>query len=184
LQAKKRKRLLNQRMIIDAAVELLNERGLENLSLRQLAERLNVSAPSIYRHFADKADLLVAVLDMLFFEVLHAIPDETDPATWMETFGEAFWRKLMAVRDYGRLVLVTEIKPEQVAATVATVRARLEPLAMPTDEALNLQSSIQALLIGWASFAHAPYGGSLEQYLPIEELALRDMRRLIAAYCE
>ena len=97
------------------------------------------------------------------------------------------WRVLGwggAVRDYGRLVLVTEIKPEQVAATVATVRARLEPLAMPTDEALNLQSSIQALLIGWASFAHAPYGASLEQYLPIQELALRDMRRLIAAYCE
>lgn len=183
MQAKKRKRLLNRRMIIDAAVELLNERGLENLSLRQLAERLDVSAPSIYRHFADKADLLVAVLDMLFFEVLHSVPEHRDPAQWMEMFGEALWRRLMAVRDYGRLVLVTEIKPEQVARTVATVRARLAPLAMPTDEALNLQSSIQALLIGWAAFAHAPYGSSLEQFLPIEQLALRDMRRLIVAYC-
>ena len=183
MQGRKRKRLLNQKMIIEEAVELLNERGLENLSLRQLAERLNVSAPSIYRHFADKADLLVAILDMLFFEVLHAVPEQRDPALWMEAFGEVFWRKLMAVRDYGRLVLVTEIKPEQVARTVATVRARLEPLAMPTDEALNLQSSIQALLIGWASFAHAPYGSSLTQHVPIEHLALRDMRRLIAAYC-
>ena len=71
----------------------------------------------------------------------------------------------------------------QVARTVASVRARLEPLAMPTDEALNLQSSIQALLIGWAAFAHAPYGSSLRKHLPIEQLALRDMRRLIAAYC-
>ena len=183
MQVRKRKRLLNQRMIIDAAVELLNERGLENLSLRQLAERLNVSAPSIYRHFADKADLLVAVLDMLFFDLLHSMPEETDPATWMETFGVTFWGKLMAVRDYGRLVLVTEIKPEQVARTVASVRARLEPLDMPTDEALNLQSSIQALLIGWAAFTHAPYGSSLKEHLPMEELALRDMRRLIAAYC-
>ena len=184
MQGRKRKRLLNQQMIVAEAVALLNEGGLDNLSLRKLADRLNVSAPSIYRHFADKADLLVAVLDMLFFEVLHAVPEHRDPARWMEAFGEVFWRKLMAVRDYGRLVLVTEIKPEQVARTVATVRARLEPLAMPTDEALNLQSSIQALLIGWASFAHAPYGASLEQYLPIQELALRDMRRLIAAYCE
>jgi AcrR family transcriptional regulator len=183
LQVRKRKRLLNQRIIVDAAVELLNERGLENLSLRQLAERLNVSAPSIYRHFADKADLLVAVLDTLFFEVLHAMPEDRDPVAWMETFGVTFWGKLMEVRDYGRLVLITEIKPEQVARTVASVRARLEPLAMPTDEALNLQSSIQALLIGWAAFAHAPYGSSLRKHLPIEQLALRDMRRLIAAYC-
>jgi len=183
MQGRKRKRLINQRMIVEEAVALLNEGGLDNLSLRKLADRLNVSAPSIYRHFGDKADLLVAVLDTLFFEVLHSIPEHRDPARWMEAFGQALWGKLMAVRDYGRLVLVTEIKPNQVAATVASVRSRLEPLAMPTDEALNLQSSIQALLIGWAAFAHSPYGSSLREHLPIEELALRDMRRLIAAYC-
>lgn len=184
VQAKKRKRLLNQRMIVDGAVELLNEGGLDNLSLRKLADRLNVSAPSIYRHFADKAALKSAILDTLFFETLDSIPEHTDPTEWMQAFGEALWRTMMGVRDYARLLLVTDIQPEQVARTLAIVRSHLEPLAMPTDEALNLQSSLQALLIGWAAFLHSPIGPSLGQHLAIEELALRDMRRLIAAYCD
>ena len=184
MQVRKRKRLLNQRMIVDAAVDLLNEGGLENLSLRQLADRLNVSAPSIYRHFADKAALKSAILDTMFFETLDSIPEQTDAAEWMQAFGEAMWRMMMGVHDYARLLLVTDIQPEQVARTIAIVRSRLEPLAMPTDEALDLQSSIQALLIGWAAFLHSPLGPSLSQHLAIEELALRDMRRLIASYCE
>jgi len=183
MQGLKRKRRLNQRMIVDETIALLNESGLEGLSLRRLAERLDVSAPSLYRHFTDKAALMSGVLNTVFFEVLNSVPDYTDPAEWMQAFGEALWRKMMEVRDYGRLLLVTDIQPEEVARIVKIVRARLEPLDMPTDEALNLESSIQALLIGWAAFVHAPMGPSLRQYVPIEELALRDMRRLIAAYC-
>lgn len=180
----RRQRRLNRRLIVKAAVEQLNEGGLENLSLRRLADRLDVSAPSLYRHFSDKAALLSVVLDTLFFEVLYSVPEDPDPVAWMEAFGEALWRKMMNVRDYGRLVLVTEIKPDQVARTVAIVRSRLEPLAMPVDEALNLQSSVQALLIGWAAFVHSPFGATLKEHVPIEELALRDMRRLIATYFE
>lgn len=184
MQGRKRKRLLNQQRIVHEAIELLNEGGLETLSLRRLADRLHVSAPSLYRHFTDKAALQSAVLDTLFFETLDSIPKHTDPAQWMQAFGEALWRTMMGLRDYARLLLVTEMQPDRVARTIAIVRSRLEPLAMPTDEALNLQSSIQALLIGWAAFLHSPIGPSLKQHLAIEELALRDMRRLIAAYCE
>ena len=183
MQVRKRKRLLNQRMIVDGAVDLLNEGGLDNLSLRRLADRLNVSAPSLYRHFADKAALKSAILDTLFFETLASIPEHTDAAEWMQAFGEAMWRMMMQVHDYARLLLVTDIQPEHVARIIATVRSHLEPLAMPTDEALDLQSSIQALLIGWAAFLHSPLGPSLTQHLAVEELALRDMRRLIASYC-
>ena len=121
MQVRKRKRLLNQRMIVEAAVELLNERGLENLSLRQLADRLNVSAPSIYRHFADKAALKSAILDTMFFETLNSIPRPTDAAAWMQDFGEAMWRMMMQVHDYARLLLVTDIQPEHVARIIATV---------------------------------------------------------------
>jgi len=184
MQGKRRFRRLNQRLILEEAVHLLNEGGLENLSLRKLAERLGVSAPSLYRHFRDKAALLSVLLDSLFFEVLFSIPAHRDPAEWMNAFGEAIWRKMMEVRDYGRLVLVTEVSGDQVARTVAVVQSRVAHLDMPGEEALNLQSSIQALLIGWAAFVHSPFGSSLREFVPIEELALRDMRRLITTYCD
>lgn len=184
MQPVKRMRRLNQQLIIAEAVILLNEDGLEGLSLRRLANRLQVSAPSIYRHFPDKSELLSGVLDTLFYEVLFSIPEHAEPGLWMQDFGQRMWQKMMDVRDYGRLVLVAQIKPQQVEKTVAAVQARLSHLGMPGNEALNLQSSIQALLIGWAAFAHSPFGSTLQNFVPIRELAMRDMQRLIEAYGE
>src|SRR5690606_29637298 len=45
--------------LLQAAVDVLAERGLGGLSLRECARRLNVSHAAPYRHFADKEALLV-----------------------------------------------------------------------------------------------------------------------------
>ena len=42
------------REIVDAALALLEEEGAEALSMRRLAERVGIRAPSIYKHLADK----------------------------------------------------------------------------------------------------------------------------------
>lgn len=47
--------------LIDAAERLFAEKGLEAVSLRQLAAELNVSAMTPYRYFKDKDDMLAAV---------------------------------------------------------------------------------------------------------------------------
>lgn len=44
--------------LIDLAVATLNEKGIEKLSLRQLARELGVSHTAPLRHFANKGDLL------------------------------------------------------------------------------------------------------------------------------
>lgn len=53
--------------IVEAARELLEEQGLEALSMRNLAERLGIRAPSLYKHFAGK-DALEAALISIGFE--------------------------------------------------------------------------------------------------------------------
>jgi AcrR family transcriptional regulator len=50
------------RQIVDAAHELLEEEGAEALTMRRLAERLGIQAPSIYKHFADKRELEAALI--------------------------------------------------------------------------------------------------------------------------
>jgi AcrR family transcriptional regulator len=55
--------------LIDAASRLLAELGdADRLSLRAVATAAGVTAPSIYRHFADKRSLLQAVVDERFRE--------------------------------------------------------------------------------------------------------------------
>ncbi|MET8956092.1 TetR/AcrR family transcriptional regulator [Streptomyces sp. NPDC004393] len=53
--------------IVAAAVELLEESGDEgSVTLRSIARRAGVAAPSIYRHFPDQPSIMVAVVQQAF----------------------------------------------------------------------------------------------------------------------
>jgi TetR/AcrR family tetracycline transcriptional repressor len=49
---------LDRETVLDAALRLIDEVGLDGLSLRRLAKELGVQAPALYWHFASKKDLL------------------------------------------------------------------------------------------------------------------------------
>ncbi|MFD8544453.1 TetR/AcrR family transcriptional regulator [Streptomyces sp. NPDC059649] len=48
-----------------AALELLDERGMEQVTVREVARRAGVSAGAPFRHFADRQALLTAVADRI-----------------------------------------------------------------------------------------------------------------------
>ncbi len=50
-----------RRALMDAALELVAERGPHNFTLREAARRAGVSAGAPYKHFADKQALMVAL---------------------------------------------------------------------------------------------------------------------------
>ncbi|WP_262059763.1 TetR/AcrR family transcriptional regulator [Streptomyces sp. STR69] len=53
--------------IVAAAVELLEETGDESsVTLRSIARRVGVAAPSIYRHFPDQPSIMLAVVQQAF----------------------------------------------------------------------------------------------------------------------
>lgn len=56
------------RQIVTAARELLDEEGLEALSMRRLAERLGIRAPSLYKHFHSKESLEATLISEGFRE--------------------------------------------------------------------------------------------------------------------
>ena len=60
-KARPRKRLTRQDWI-DAALQLLSEAGIGAVSVEPLAERLGITRGSFYHHFADREDLLRALL--------------------------------------------------------------------------------------------------------------------------
>ncbi|WTL51441.1 TetR/AcrR family transcriptional regulator [Nocardia sp. NBC_01499] len=66
--------------ILDAARELLAHTGhADAVSIREISKRVGVSAPSIYRHFADKDELIEAVVAQVFEDLDAAILAVTDP---------------------------------------------------------------------------------------------------------
>lgn len=52
--------------LLDAALEMIRESGVEELSMRKLADRVGVSRTAPYHHFADKHELLSAIAEVGF----------------------------------------------------------------------------------------------------------------------
>jgi AcrR family transcriptional regulator len=47
--------------ILDVALDLFTDQGFDGTSMREIAERLNISKPAIYYHFASKEEILMAL---------------------------------------------------------------------------------------------------------------------------
>jgi AcrR family transcriptional regulator len=56
------------REIVEAARELLEQEGAQGLSMRKLADRLGIRAPSLYEHVPDKQALEAALISLGFEE--------------------------------------------------------------------------------------------------------------------
>jgi AcrR family transcriptional regulator len=65
---------LTRERVLRAALKLVDERGLEELSMRKLAGELGVEAMSLYNHVKGKDDLLAGILDLVALEIEP--PDE------------------------------------------------------------------------------------------------------------
>jgi AcrR family transcriptional regulator len=60
---------LNRRKVLEAALRVVDEEGLEELTMRRLAQVLGVEAPSLYKHIANKADILDGVAGLVYKEI-------------------------------------------------------------------------------------------------------------------
>jgi AcrR family transcriptional regulator len=84
--------------ILDATSSLILEEGFENLSIRRIAERIEYSPATIYLYFKDKAELVAAICEEAFGEMLETIGEAAastpDPI-------EGLRRGLRAYIDFG-----------------------------------------------------------------------------------
>jgi AcrR family transcriptional regulator len=64
---------LSRERVLDAAICLADEGGLESVSMRKLAQSLGVQAMSLYNHVANKDDLLDGMVDQVVSEI--EVPD-------------------------------------------------------------------------------------------------------------
>jgi AcrR family transcriptional regulator len=70
VDSSRRKRVpLNRERVLEAAVRLADEGGIEALSMRKLAQALGVEAMSLYNHVANKDDLLAGIVELVASEM-------------------------------------------------------------------------------------------------------------------
>src|SRR5258706_10260733 len=97
---------LDSSQIVQAALHLLDEVGLEGLTMRRLAERLNIKAASLYWHVRDKEQLIVLLANEICG--LLGAPDPALP--WrkqVEQFADEYRKVLLSHRDAVRVMLLS-----------------------------------------------------------------------------
>ncbi|HET8630239.1 MAG TPA: TetR/AcrR family transcriptional regulator C-terminal domain-containing protein [Thermomicrobiales bacterium] len=117
------RRTLDRDRIVRTALDLLDEVGLEGLTMRRLAARLDVQAGALYRHIRDKGEML----DLLV-KAICAEQREPDPALpWREqvrALASDQLRILRSRRDAARLAASTVPNgPERMRLIEASLRA-------------------------------------------------------------
>lgn len=95
-ERRERRKEALRRAILDAAGALFVEKGYEQFSLRQVAERIGYTPTTIYHHFADKDELLFEVV-LEGFETFGqrlqtAYDAEHQPEARLEAIGRAYVR--------------------------------------------------------------------------------------------
>jgi len=140
---------LDREVILEAALALLDEVGMDKLSTRLLAERLGVQQPALYWHFKNKR----ALLDAMNGEILRRaherrlpLPDESWE-TFLRENARSFRRALLARRDGARLHAGTEPDPgdlEMVEAQLAAVVSR----GVPATQAMTLMIALGRYTVG------------------------------------
>ena len=168
---------LSRDSIIDEGVRLLGDEGIDGVSLRRLAARLGIRAPSLYWHVPDKNTLLAAMMERIFTGCIESIPARNHWKDWMRGFGVVLWHTQAATRDFGRLFTTSPMEEEQIARTNALIAERIAGLDIPVDDAMRIQGSVQALITGWSIFAHAAFSAAL--HMDFRTRALHDLDMLI-----
>ena len=100
---------LERPTIVAAALDLLDETGLDGLTMRKLADALGVQAPSLYWHFPGKQALLDAMADALLEHVARSPVDGDDFQTILRRSADDLRNALQARRDAARVYAGTRV---------------------------------------------------------------------------
>ena len=154
---------LDQASVVEAAARLVDEEGLEQLSLGHLAERLGVRTPSLYNHVAGlpglKNDLAIFCARALLDRLLHA--------TIGKAGAEAIFAFANAYRAYGRetpgryaLTLQAPDPGNQQLQAIAQQflevgLAVLAPYKLSEEEVIHAIRSLRSIVHGFISLEAA-----------------------------
>lgn len=167
---------MDRELIVSAALELTLEKGLEALSLRSLATRLEVKAPSLYWHFESKQDLFAAMGERLLRQCLDGMDAHDGWETWLFSFGRQLWRAQVSMRDSGRLLMAIRANAVGTERFSQSVADKLAPFGLSYATANRMQWSVQALITGWLTFHQA---GDCKFEDQVEASAMDSLRVLV-----
>jgi TetR/AcrR family tetracycline transcriptional repressor len=93
--------------VVRVGLDLLQEKGLEGVTLRDVATQLKVQAPALYWHFANKREMVDAMAQGLLADYVATLEPPSTPSEWrpwMRQMAHGFRTAMLNRRDGARVV--------------------------------------------------------------------------------
>jgi TetR/AcrR family transcriptional regulator, tetracycline repressor protein len=110
-------RPLTKAAIVQAALDLLDEDGMDGLTVRALAANLGVQAPALYWHVRGKQELLDEMATRIWREIgetMVGLPDQISWRELLETYAVTVREKLLEHRDGAKAFTGTTLTDPEV----------------------------------------------------------------------
>jgi TetR/AcrR family transcriptional regulator, tetracycline repressor protein len=146
---------LQRETVVHAALHVVDEVGLDGLTVRRLAASLEIQNQSLYWHFTNKQELLNCMAELMitdaFAELRHPGPEE-GWADWLAAFARRFRKTLLAHRDGARILAEADL----------SLSHFLEYLDVALDVLLNVGFAGNTAVAGMIAVVHYILGNVLE----------------------
>jgi AcrR family transcriptional regulator len=160
--------------ILDAAIALADENGLNAVSMRAVAERAGLTAMALYPHVGTKAELLDEMVGSLVSQIPP--PEATDGAgpDWRTRLQALAWsaRRLFREHPWAPTLLFSRpyVTPDATRTVDYTYRALLDA-GVPEPQVPRLERMLSTLILGYAaSEAGGRFGQELDRRARREQL--------------
>lgn len=130
---------LNRQRIVEAAVVIIDEDGVDGLSMRRIASRLGVQAMSLYNHVRSKDDILDGVTEFVTTDMSMPRRMTGGWEDGIRTISHAFRQASLRHPRACELVLMRQLSTPTALAPVDTM------LAMMLDHGFDEETAVHAL---------------------------------------
>jgi TetR/AcrR family transcriptional regulator, tetracycline repressor protein len=138
---------LGRALIASTAAEIIDEEGVEGLTMRSVAARLGVSAMALYHHVEDKSELLRMVGDDLLGQIDLPEPDSGDLRELFTTIALAAMDALRSVPGLSSVLLTSKLLPNAREMVLYSVHL-FEKAGLDRAAAREAYAAIHQLVLG------------------------------------
>ena len=154
---------LNREQVLRSAVALADAEGLGELSMRRLAQELGVVAMALYKHVANKEELLDGMVEIVVGEI--AQPD--DDGDWKTAVRERILsaRRVLLRHPWARRVLETRQRPTPtVLAYTDSMIATFRDGGLSVDLTHHVMHALGSRMFGFSQELYADDDAALDPH--------------------
>ncbi len=184
-----------RRAIMEAAVEMIEETGLEKMSLREIARKLGVTTAAPYHHFKDRHALMVALAQEGYAELLATLStsrsDAGSAAAELDGAVLAFLRFALRRRAVYTVMLSSELVEDHRTGELklpGEMSFEAARSSIAKSSGLGFKESAEAAFCVWAmlsGISRLAIGGVLRESTEEQErMALRGARGIVRGFAD